>query len=525
MKKITTLILLFIYQLVNSQAIYNSGNYASIGSNFTTSKTNVSTSSLDFTLTGANYIWDYSTLNVNTQESKTWIDPNTTGYKTTWCISNGYFANCNTNFNNAFNLATQVLDGIEFSGYGLTNLVSHYKKTVTSLENKMLGGTIIVGAISIPMTINYNVPDIEYLFPIQYNDNYTNNSQFQIDLNSLGIPVQYSSNAQRTNLVEGWGTLATPYMTFNNVLKMKTTIVNNETIITTTGTTTTNRTTITYKWFDPSYGIPVLEISGEQISGVWIPTTATYIDIPQCLTPVALFGYLPIVPDYEPTTQSVDVSFINSSSNYDTVVWDFGDGSTSTESNPTHTYVCPGLKQVMLTVTNTFCEPDLIQSITIPLNITDSQNSFTTDIVENSGTLTAVRDLPGTTYQWIDCDNSYQEISGEINQSFTPTLSGNYAVQLITNGCTSVSNCFPFSTLSSNQFDFQDKNISIFPNPTTGKFEIRIDSNEQYDTVEVYDLLGNKIEETLDLSAYQSGIYILKIELNGKYYHYKLVKK
>ena len=154
-----------------------------------------------------------------------------------------------------------------------------------------------------------------------------------------------------------------------------------------------------------------------------------------------MFAYSPLLSDYDPISQQASVSFINTSANYDSVLWDFGDGTTSTEINPAHTYTCPGIKQIVLTVTNEFCDPDVSDSITIPLTITDSQNAFTTGVTVNGGTLTADRDLSGTTYQWVDCDNGNIEIIGETNQSFTPVQDGNYAVVLTTNGCQDISDC------------------------------------------------------------------------------------
>jgi len=47
-----------------------------------------------------------------------------------------------------------------------------------------------------------------------------------------------------------------------------------------------------------------------------------------------------------------DVSFTNFSDNFSDVFWDFGDGFSSTDINPSHTYQEDGLYQVVLTTTN-----------------------------------------------------------------------------------------------------------------------------------------------------------------------------
>ena len=47
----------------------------------------------------------------------------------------------------------------------------------------------------------------------------------------------------------------------------------------------------------------------------------------------------------------LQVSFTNFSQNADTYAWDFGDGNTSTEENPTHTYAEAGTYDVTLSAT------------------------------------------------------------------------------------------------------------------------------------------------------------------------------
>jgi PGF-CTERM protein len=46
----------------------------------------------------------------------------------------------------------------------------------------------------------------------------------------------------------------------------------------------------------------------------------------------------------------LEVTFIAEADNADSWQWDFGDGNTSTQQNPTHTYEEPGTYTVVLTV-------------------------------------------------------------------------------------------------------------------------------------------------------------------------------
>ena len=74
--------------------------------------------------------------------------------------------------------------------------------------------------------------------------------------------------------------------------------------------------------------------------------------------------------------------------------------------------------------------------ITIDLTINPTPSAAVT---QNGATLTATQ--TGAAYQWLDCDNGNAPIVGEVNQSFTPISTGNYAVIVTVNGCSNTSEC------------------------------------------------------------------------------------
>jgi hypothetical protein len=64
--------------------------------------------------------------------------------------------------------------------------------------------------------------------------------------------------------------------------------------------------------------------------------------------------------------------------------------------------------------------------------------------IDNSVTATGPTILANQTaaaYQWVDCDNAFTPIIGEMNQSFTATVTGNYAVEIEVEGCVDISAC------------------------------------------------------------------------------------
>src|SRR5690606_11364431 len=124
----------------------------------------------------------------------------------------------------------------------------------------------------------------------------------------------------------------------------------------------------------------------------------TFVTI--CNAEAAQAGFEASGTDYDPATQSAGLTITNLSTNYTSVSWDFGDGETSTEVTPSHNYTCPGTYSVTLTVTNDMCEPATVDTITLPVVVSDSQNALTAVVSLEGSTLSAMRNVPGTTYQW-----------------------------------------------------------------------------------------------------------------------------
>lgn len=67
-------------------------------------------------------------------------------------------------------------------------------------------------------------------------------------------------------------------------------------------------------------------------------------------------------------------------------------------------------------------------------------NSVVNTVTQTGTQLMA--DQSGAVYQWLDCDNGNSAIAMETNQSFTPSITGNYAVEVDMNGCIITSNCY-----------------------------------------------------------------------------------
>ncbi|MCS7227221.1 MAG: T9SS type A sorting domain-containing protein, partial [Gloeomargarita sp. SKYB31] len=96
-----------------------------------------------------------------------------------------------------------------------------------------------------------------------------------------------------------------------------------------------------------------------------------------------------------------------------------------------------------------------------------------TAVTQSGTTLTAVVQS-GATYQWINCATG-QPVAGATGHSFTPTVSGSYAVVITLDGCTAQSPCYvvDLTTSVGGRSSGEVSSWQVYPNPNDGRFVIR----------------------------------------------------
>ena len=99
-----------------------------------------------------------------------------------------------------------------------------------------------------------------------------------------------------------------------------------------------------------------------------------------------------------------EVSFTNTSSNFHSIYWSFGDGYNSTETNPVHTYTESGIYNVSQTVTYCGKSDTKTKAIEIPILNIDSFKKEQISIYPNSA----------TDKLFVNLDKNYQEIDVSI---------------------------------------------------------------------------------------------------------------
>lgn len=199
--------------------------------------------------TGANHYWDYSTLIPDSQRTVSCVSPSSTPYSL-------------YSFLATYGIYNYTPDQFPWSLIGSppTNVYDFYKKTNTYLA--IIGqGLTIAGTGAIPAI--YNAADRVYKLPLNYLDADTSVSYFGAPVPNFGY---YRKQQTRINKVDGWGTLKTPFGTFNT-LRIKSVLQITDSIYLDTlgfGITIPRQNVIEYKWLAAGGKIPILEVDATQ---------------------------------------------------------------------------------------------------------------------------------------------------------------------------------------------------------------------------------------------------------------------
>ena len=146
-------------------------------------------------------------------------------------------------------------------------------------------------------------------------------------------------------------------------------------------------------------------------------------------------------------------------------------------------------------------------------------NKIDKSVVQVGNILTA--NESNASYQWLDCDNSFSPLAGQTSQSFTPTLSGNYAVEITKNGCKEISVTTQITLAGVDQE--LNNELKLYPNPFRDFINIEKNNDDTEYSIKIINLqavvifqktfIGRKI--TLDIRFLASGSYVIKV--GGRY--------
>ncbi|MFM9985255.1 MAG: T9SS type A sorting domain-containing protein [Flavobacteriales bacterium] len=136
------------------------------------------------------------------------------------------------------------------------------------------------------------------------------------------------------------------------------------------------------------------------------------------------------------------------------------------------------------------------------------------NVLANGNTLTSQQS--GAAYQWLDCNNNFEPLSGANSQSFSPPVSGSYAVEVTINECSYTSECVDITIIGVEEQNLLD--LVIYPNPASDF--LYINSEAGIESVVIEDMSGKEVyavhalnvfSPSVCVNQFASGMYVLRI--------------
>lgn len=258
------------------------------------------------------------------------------------------------------------------------------------------------------------------------------------------------------------------------------------------------------------------------------------------------------------------VSFTNTSNNYSSSQWYFGDSGTSTDTSPTYTYTSEGTFTVSLVVTNDYGMDSLAFEDYITVNFSAACDTVAMPMTGTGTVLTSCLGYlsddggPYDTYsnnssgtQTIDVGTGnyvrldFSDFSFQFNNDFlmiydgpdaSAPLIGQYTGNALPNGGIIESSGSTITLVQITNFfgvndgfllewtclplglDKIDSNaFSVFPNPAEDLIQIKSESNEIIKSIGIFDLQGRIVlrpavwNEPIDISRLPQGNFLVRI--------------
>lgn len=215
---------------------------------------------INYQQTGNNFNWDFSTL-TGTAAADTFISITSTSF--TLQLTFGLGAN-------PANIAQNSADLSFIPGIPLSNFTNFFRSSNTAYQLNGFG----LGIYGIGLPIKFSGADVWYKFPLTINSlsdsSVSNYSQSLLTLGYLKI------NRKRVNKVDGWGTLITPYGSFQT-LRVKSVVHEEDSIYldTLSAGVPIVRDYTEYKWWVNGHHAPVMQVTAESLL-----STFRWIDSP-----------------------------------------------------------------------------------------------------------------------------------------------------------------------------------------------------------------------------------------------------
>ncbi|MBN2172973.1 MAG: T9SS type A sorting domain-containing protein [Bacteroidales bacterium] len=257
MNRYSSIFVLLVFVFCNtgiSQIIIDNSDMPEAGDTIRTSSA-IDLGMIDFEQTGAGFTWDFSALYPISQSVDTFV----TVQQTPWIYQLIFLTSANQ--------AKKLREYDQFPGFQVTDGYEYYKNNNSDYRFVGVGVTLN----GIPLPNKFDSPDIIYQFPVAYEDEDSSMSSYEFDIPGIGYSGGWK---KRINYADGWGTLITPYGSFET-LRIRSDIIQFDSIyIDSLGFgIPVYRNYIEFKWLGKDHGLPLCTVHDDGL----LPTF-TYID-------------------------------------------------------------------------------------------------------------------------------------------------------------------------------------------------------------------------------------------------------
>lgn len=164
---------------------------------------------IDYSSTGANYNWDFSDLVYQDQENRAYSDMSAATVLVN--VVFGFFASADYQATNFISSTAIPLDQIgNFLPVNLSDVNQFSKNSVDAITS--VGFTLVVEGNEVPF--KSDTIETRYELPMNYGDSYSSRGYSNLDMNPFYNGI-WRQHRKRTSNVDGWGSITTPFGTFD----------------------------------------------------------------------------------------------------------------------------------------------------------------------------------------------------------------------------------------------------------------------------------------------------------------------